>query len=444
MHHLARNVVSGLALLGASLAGIGCQGVNPADPYLGTIDGSGFDPLFRGGTSGCLAPRRGYGGASGVDVASWYYLGSLSRTQLDISGATDLTRTPPTGAYAIQGCTVHEAPPFDARTDNYVKTAQYPILANASVEPTTPASYKPWHLVVPVKIREGREVGCNDVKGQRSLEDRAGWDREKKVYGRGDFDPAQLASYPYGYSLPDGDWAKGLDLQPVLPTRADIAAGKYVFKDWPMVNVAMPVMKTASLSQSCPLTSGNKARYPRFPGDPSADFQFPQQAWLRGLLSGYLDGGDLPVTTDPMKCPAIVNTGRSCPMGNECDSSKAEVCTMGRCQGRLPICPIINEVFVPASEAMALATGTVELSDGGGKRTADVLAIFAATPGQAGYSPVCRLRTYDPAKLTCGRKEAEAIAPRPLCTAAEIVASGAAAPATDTFIHCLFPVAQKQ
>ncbi|MCS6912440.1 MAG: hypothetical protein RMK29_11010 [Myxococcales bacterium] len=440
MHSSVHILASCFALMGLASLG-GCQDVWPPDPYLGAIDASGFDPLFRGPQEGCLAPRRGFGGTTGIEPVTWFYLGALTPRQLDLANAADPTRTPPTGAYVLSGCTVHKGyERFDPRTDSFVRTVQYPIMSNASPEPTSVATYRPWHVVIPASVRAERsgKVGCNDIKSQRSLEDRAGWDRERKVYGRGDFDPKVLADHPYGYIIPGG-LPDGLDIEVRPPTWDDVRAGRVTFKDWPMVHVGMPIMKTANARASCPLTPGGTARYPRFPADPAADFQFPSQSWLRGLLSGYLDGGDLPITTEPARCPALVPTGRSCTMPTDCNTARAEVCVMGRCLGRVPVCPKLNDLYVPQNEVASLATGTVELMDMSGKRTAEVLAIFAATPGQDGFSPVCRVRPYDPSKVTCTRKEAEAIAPRPLCTAAEIAASpGAVVAGPESYVHCLF------
>jgi hypothetical protein len=428
-----------LGLLAAS-----CSDVRPPDPYLGTIDGSFFDPLFGGGGAAgtnvprCIAPRRGFGGGSGLDPVSWIYLGGLSPAQLDITNAADPRRTPPTGAYVVSGCAPQGDTSFDPRTDNYLRSVQYPIMNDASPEPTAPAAYRPWHAVIDVAIRPEKipRIGCNDIKGQRSLENRAGWDRERKVFGSGDYDPRLLSQFPYGVVIDD----PGDELKIRSPSWDEIRGGKVKFKDWPMVNVAAPIMRTREMCAAWPPTAGAIPRYPRYPGDPNADFQFPSQSWLRGLLSGYLDGGDLPVTMEPARCPALIQTGKSCGAMMPCDMARAEACVMGRCLAPVPVCPVVNDLYVPQNEMTALATGSVTLMEGGSSRTADVLAIFAAVPGEPGYSPVCRLNLYDPAKLTCGRKEAEAIAPRPLCTAKEIAATpGAVTPSPmPTYVHCLF------
>src|SRR5690349_4262240 len=71
----------------------GCAGP-PADPYLGTVDASTWDVLYRGNqtgdAAGCLPPRSGYRGQPGAGApaggkVSWYYLGNLSVSQLDIT-----------------------------------------------------------------------------------------------------------------------------------------------------------------------------------------------------------------------------------------------------------------------------------------------------------------------------------------------------------------------
>jgi hypothetical protein len=430
------------ALLGGLLL-TGCQGLSPPDPYLGTLDATGFAAPYSG--AACLSPRQGFGGASGLEPTQWFYLGALTETQLDISNASDPARTPPAGVYQISGCTPI-AEDFDPRLDNYVRTEQYPILHSTAGEPTSATTYKPWHVIIPAAPRErpGPAIACNDIKSQRSLENRAGWDRERKVYGQGDFQPEVLASWPYGYVLPEGEWSRNLEMKVTPPTVDQVRSGKVTFKDWPVFHIGTPIMKTADQRASCPFASGSTARYPRFPGDPQADFQFPSALWSRGLLGGYLDGGDLPLNTDPLKCPALVSTGKTCSAMAPCDMAKGEVCASGRCLGRLPLCPVVNDLYVPTNEANNLATGTIELSDMNGKRTAQVLSIFAATPGQPGFSPVCRLRTYDPAKVTCGRKEAETIAPRPLCTASEIAGSpGAVVAGPDRYVHCLFLAPKK-
>ena len=63
-----------IGLLGVlSLPNWSCNGATPPDEYLGTIDGSGFDPTF--GTDpkntgpACIAPRPGYA-ANGFDQVS--------------------------------------------------------------------------------------------------------------------------------------------------------------------------------------------------------------------------------------------------------------------------------------------------------------------------------------------------------------------------------------
>jgi hypothetical protein len=436
--------------LGLAL-GAGCGGVIPADPYLGTIDPSGFDPLVAFATTStpvnaCLQPRKGLGGASGLDAVpgGWVYLGGLSPTQLDLANASDPTKALPPAVYQVSGCNAPEGRAdrrdFDPRLDNYLPGVQYPVisqglvpaLAGAASEPTRLSTYKPFQVVVPVAIQSSivDRMGCNDIKGERSLLERAGWQRDTKTF-------------------PDDgphDFAIG------FPGRDDIRAGKAKFKDWPMVSVAVPVLKSTDASL-CPFVNPALAVYPRFPGDPQANFQFPTQHWLRGLLGGYLDGGDLPVTTDPTLCPAIVPTVKDCSAMAPC-SGAGELCSAGKCLAPVPVCPLVNDLYVAKDEvpvpttAAAIANPmpnrTVTLTDPVDMtmtRSADILAIFSATPGQPGFSPVCRLRFFDKSKVSCGgRAEIDRIAPRPLCTAQEIKSSPGAVVATsrDYFVHCLF------
>jgi hypothetical protein len=407
----------------ASLALGACSGLIDPDPYLGTMDPSGFDAAVRFATStsdatkACLIPRRAFktATAGGLDGSpTWVYLGGLSAAQLDISNSTDATKALPATAYLVDGCNAPEGrgdvEPFDPRLDNYRKDVQLPVLssgvapalAGASAEPTSLKTYKPWHVIVPASltgtVRD--RMGCNDIKSERSLIERAGWDRQNKKF-------------------PDGG-PTAITIK--FPTRDQIQAGQVVFKDWPMLSVAVPVGSSTDPALACPFVANGGAMFPKFPGDPSATFQFPTQSWLRGLLGGYLDGGDLPVTTDMTKCP-----------------------------GSVPICPVLNDLYVSKDEVPMptdmnindpLPSAKVTLKDPldmTRSRVADILAIFAATPGQPGYSPVCRVHYFDPSKLTCGRLEAETIAPRPLCTAAEIAATPAALlPTRDVFVHCLF------
>jgi hypothetical protein len=440
----------GLGLLWALPFDSACSGVIPPDPYLGTIDPSGFDAMVGFPTSSsnaaaaCLQPRAGFGGQSGFDGVTWVYLGGLSNTQLDISNASDPTKALPAAVYQVSGCDAPEgrgdAQVYDARLDNYLTDRQYPVLAQglvpsmagAAAEPTRLATYKPWHVVVPVQIQSTivERMGCNDIKGERSLLERAGWQRDTKVFpddGPHDFDIA-------------------------YPSRDTIKAGGAKFKDWPMVSVAVPVMSTTQTLMSCPFVSGNMAKAPTFPGDPNATFQFPTQHWLRGLLGGYLDGGDLPVTTDPTKCPALVPTVEDCSAMIPCAGPGETCSSAGKCVAPVPICPVVNELFVatdevplPTSTSLAnpMPNATVTLKDAMDMtktRVADVMAIFGKSPGQDGFSPVCRLRFFDKTKLSCGRKETDSIAPRPLCTADEIKSTPGAV--TDTavpyYVHCLF------
>jgi hypothetical protein len=473
------SIPSMLGLFGLTF-GIACSDVIPPDPYLGTIDPGGFDAQVAFPTStssplsACMVPRRGFGGASGLDGVTWVYLAGLSTTQLDLSNASDATRALPPSVYQVKGCNAPEGrgdrQEFDARLDNYLKDRQYPIiaqglvpaLAGAASEPARLSTYKPFHLVIPVELQQSvvNRMGCNDVKGERSLLERAGWSRETKLF-------------------PD-DGPRDFTIN--FPSRDAIRSGQVTFKDWPMVSVAAPIMKTPVGVESCPFVTGNMARYPAYPGDPNASFQFPSQHWLRGLLGGYLDGGDVPTTTDPLLCPALVPTLKDCSAMSPC-TGPGEVCNTatGKCTAPVPICPKYNDLYVAVDETwtitaktcspmMACAAGeycysgrcftppaataaanplpsaTVTLPVGADPKTtmtrsADLMAVFSATPGQQGFSPVCRLRFFDKNKLSCnGRTETETVAPRPLCTAAEIKAAGAVvATSRDFFVHCVFP-----
>lgn len=444
-----RGLHRGLLGLGFALPLAACSSAIPADPYQGTVDPSGFDAMVGFPTSSsrpeaaCLQPRSGFGGgASGLDGVTWIYLGGLTTTQLDISNASDPTRALPAAVYDVKGCQGieggGESRAFDPRLDSYQRDRQYPVLsqglvpalAGAAAEPTRLSTYKPWHVVVPVDIGSsvaGR-MSCNDIKGERSLLERAGWNRETKMFpdsGPTDFDIR-------------------------FPSRDDIRAGRAKFMDWPMVSVAVPVMQSTVAMKSCPFVLGNTARPPGFPGDPDASFQFPSQHWVRGLLGGYLDGAELPVTTDPMKCPTLVTTVKDCGMTNPCTGA-GEVCSSGKCVAPVPVCPVLNDLYVAVDEVPIPTTTTVsnpipsptvvlkDPMDMTKTRTADILAFFSAVPGQDGYSPVCRLRFFDKKKLDTCNKEPESIAPRPLCTIAEMQAKGAImATPRDYYVHCLF------
>lgn len=453
--HRAVRGLSALLLLCAP----SCSDVIPPDPYLGTIDPSGFDTAFGGPAKSswpnalypCLAPRRGFGGgSSGLDGATWFYLGGLTSSQLDISNAADPTRAFPPSVYEVSGCDAGEGRAdqispanYDARLNNYLTDRQYPVVAQGlfpaqvgtATEPTAVGSYRPWHVAIPVKLSDSvrRRMGCNDIKGERSLLERAGWSRETKAF-------------------PEGGPA---DFDISFPSREDIRAGRapVKFKDWPMVSVAAVLMKTPDATESCPFVTGSRARFPRYPGDTEASFQFPSQHWLRGLLGGYLDGGDLPTTTDPMACGDIarIPTGKSCMTVADCNAAGNEVCTSGRCLAPLPICPKVNDLYVAVDEVPVptsmtvsnpIPSATVTLKDPADMtktRTADVLAVFSAVPIDPAYSPVCRLRFFDKKKVTCSRTEPDAIAPRPLCSAAEIKASpGAVLTTPNYYVHCLF------
>lgn len=443
-----------------------CSGLIPPDPYQGTIDptpssttGGVFDPVWATLTtstspppttpatasSPCMQPRSGFGGGTGAgsfDRVTWLYLGGLTRAQLDISNASDPTRALPPAVYTVSGCNAPEgrgeARDFDPRLDNYLRDKQYPVLAQgmmpaaagAATEPTRISTYKPWHVVIPTTIGGSivDRMGCNDIKGERSLLERAGWSRETKLFPE---------SGPTDY-----------DIQ--FPSRDDIRAGRAKFMDWPMVSVAVPIMGSTVAMQSCPFVLGNTTRPPAFPGDPQASFQFASQHWLRGLLAGYLDGGELPVTTDPAKCPALVTTVKDCSAMSPC-SGTGEVCTAGKCVAPVPICPVYNDLYV-ASDEVPVPTATTESNpipnayvtlkdpmDMTKTRVAEIMAFFSAVPGQTGFSPVCRLKFFDKKKLTTCPMEPEAMLPRPLCTIAEIEAKGAViSTPRDYFVHCLF------
>lgn len=427
---LALGVLLGLL----PLSGPGCSGTRPPDDYLGTMDGSQFYPFFRGADSGpaagCMMPLLGYGagGALMSTAAPWFYLGTLSKTQLDAGNITDPLNTPPQTAYVIDKCAPQGDTHFDPRTSNYLRSVQYPVLANAEMEPTDIAKYRPFHLVVSAAVRADKQpnIGCNDIKSEKSVQERGGWDKDQRRWGQGD--------------------NLDLDVTPVTPEQ--LKAGLVKFKDWPMVNVASPVMGSPSAQKACPYATGSTARGPKYPGDPAATYQFPSGSWYRGLLGGYLDGGDLPITMDPAACAAEL------PAGNHCMDMGP---TKGPCY-----CPRTNDLYVSAGEALqhdmsgnlvidpktmlpvvdrtALASGSVMLTDGSRSRKADILFTFAALRGQDGFSPACRLRVYDPRKVVCARKEAEDVAPRPLCTLAELVASkDAQVKISSTWVHCLFP-----
>lgn len=442
---LAALVAGSLALGGA----LGCSAVIDPDPYLGTIDPSGFATQVRfatgsNPTAACLIPRHGWAGSA---EAPWVYLGVLTNSQLDLSNAADPTRALPPSVYQLTGCDApegrQEASAFDPRLDNYLHTVQYPILATgfvpaqagAAAEPANLSTYRPFHAVIKAQLEPSvrDRMGCNDVKSERSLLERAGWNRENKMF-------------------PEGG---PRDIQIQFATREQIQSGQLTFKDWPMVSVAVPVGTTWNPAAACPFGTGNQAVLPKFPGDPQATFQFPSQHWLRGLLGGYLDGGTVPVTTDRMQCPAIVPTVKSCSAMTPCDGAAGEVCSAGRCLARVPVCPVQNELWLSKDEVKLPAAGaatwdpfpsgerTVEIksTDGTMKRSGDILSIFKVLPGQPDFSPVCRVRVFDPAKVTCAQQEGEALKPRPLCTAAELSAQPMAEVSlgsTPYYVHCLY------
>ena len=235
-----------------------------------------------------------------------------------------------------------------------------------------------------------------------------------------------------------------------------------------MVNVGVPVGRSLDPVQACPFVTGSKAVYPQSLSDPASSFQFPAQAWFRGLLSGYVDGGDVPVVTDARKCPALFDTSKVCkimagqPTG--CNFTDGEVCTTtdplkdGTCLAPPPVCPVINDLYVSTvefvppggtgydtSDPLPRAKATFTLTDPGDPtktRKADALAIFSLAPGSKEFSPVCRVRWVDMSKMTgCALSETATIRPRPLCTVSEILANPAAivptAPGKDVYVHCL-------
>ena len=470
---LVRSV--GLSLLPVCLLSLSaaCSGVIDPDPYTGTIDPSAFDKQYKfqpasreDPVNGCLLPRRGWDGASLSDSPRFYYLGALFAAQLDLAGAFDTTRALPASVYSLSGCNAPEGRKdpgeFDIRVNNYDRRVQYPILSQglfpvqvgAAGEPTAQASYKPFHLVVQVQLETTvrDRMGCNDVKRELSLLERAGWDRATKTFpdtGPKDFDFA-------------------------FPSREQIRSGAVRFKDWPMVNVGVPVGRSLDPIQSCPFVTGSKAVYPQNLSDSAAGFQFPSQAWFRGLLSGYVDGGDLPLITEARKCPALFDSGKSCKidamgMVTGCSVADGEVCTAtdpaksGTCLVPPPVCPVINELYVskdefdppsassfdssdplPRSKSIVTLTDAMDMTK---TRKADALAMFAVSAGQPNYSPVCRVRWVDLSRATCAAKENQTIKPRPLCTIAELQASTGAilptAPGKDVFVHCLSLAAAK-
>ncbi len=450
-----------------------CSGVIDPDPYTGTIDPSGFDKQYKfqpgsreDPANGCLLPRRGWDGTTLADTPRFYYLGALFAAQLDLSGTFDTSRSLPPSVYSLTGCNAAEGRKdpgeFDIRINNYDPRVQYPILSQGlfpvqvggAGEPTAQASYKPFHLVVQVQMEATvrDRMGCNDVKRELSLLERAGWDRATKSF------PAD-GPKDFGFAF---------------PTREQMKAGTARWKDWPMVNVGVPIGRSLDPSLACPFVSGNKAVYPKNFSDQSATFQFPAQSWFRGLLSGYVDGGDVPLVTEARKCPALFDSGKSCKvdsmgMSTGCNLTDGEVCTAtdpmkaGTCLQPPPVCPVINELYVskdefdppsatsfdandplPRGKSIVTLTDAVDMTK---TRKTDALAMFAVAPGQKDFSPVCRVRWVDLSRATCAAKENEMIKPRPLCTVAEIKASAGAilptAPGKDVFVHCLSLAAAK-
>jgi len=464
---LVRSIRSSLLPSFLLLSVSGCSGLIDPDPYTGTIDPSAFDrqykfqPTSRDDPAlGCLMPRRGWDGTSLSDGLRFYYFGALFAAQLDLTGAFDTSRALPPSVYQLSGCNAPEGRSdpgeFNIRTDSYDKRVQYPILSQGlfpvqvggATEPTAQASYRPFHVVVQASLGPAvrDRMGCNDVKRELSLLERAGWDRATKAF-------------------PEGG-AKDLDF--TFVSREQMKAGSARWKDWPMVNVGVPVGRSLDPVQACPFVTGSKAVYPQSLSDPASSFQFPAQAWFRGLLSGYVDGGDVPVVTDARKCPALFDTSKVCkimagqPTG--CNFTDGEVCTTtdplkdGTCLAPPPVCPVINDLYVSTvefvppggtgydtSDPLPRAKATFTLTDPGDPtktRKADALAIFSLSPGTKEFSPVCRVRWVDMSKMTgCALSETATIRPRPLCTVSEILANPAAivptAPGKDVYVHCL-------
>ena len=454
----------------------GCGGLIDPDPYTGTMDPSGFYRLYKFQPSssedpaeGCLLPRMAWDGTTLADASRFYYMGGLFAAQLDLSGAFDTSRALPPAVYSLTGCDAPEGRQdpgeFDIRVHNYDKRLQYPILSQGlfpsqvggSGEPTAtdskkpdnvPLLYKPFHVVVLATLGQGvrSRMGCNDVKHEVSLLERAGWDRSSKAF-------------------PD-DGPKDIDFS--FPSREQMRSGAARFKDWPMVNVGVPIGRSLDAALSCPFVKNSRAVYPKTLHDPDSTFVFPAQSWFRGLLSGYLDGGEVAVVADARKCPALFDSKKACsieagtPTG--CNFTDGEVCTAkdaatpGTCLQPPPVCPAINELYVSKDEYKVLPTSadfkandplprsqaTVKLVDAVDpqkSRVAQSLAIFAVAPGQPGFSPVCRVHWVDFSKLTCAAKETDPIKPRPLCTLAEIRAVPAAITdpplGKDVFVHCV-------
>ena len=155
---------------------IGCS--VPPDDYLGIVDTTTWDARFGGTTSSvaplCVVPQTAVKNDSS---ATWYYAGNFSLRLLDPLNTQDPTRPLPTEFYRISGCAPDSSDPFDFRTDNFVKDRQYPVYAQNAAEPLNALTYNPFYFVTPVNVRDQR-VGCNDVRGERTLLDRGGWDRD--------------------------------------------------------------------------------------------------------------------------------------------------------------------------------------------------------------------------------------------------------------------------
>lgn len=494
MRHPARSLLLSIASLGAAS---GCA--VPADPYLGTADPSGWDALYGGGTApACRAPRSYLAPNGTTPTPGWYYLGHFTTDQLDLTNALDPTRALPAEAYQIDGCAPEQGATFDPRLDNFETDKQYPVFAQNAPEPTgtvvSARRYRPFVYLTKVQVR-GQQVGCNDVRGERTLLDRGGWDRATSAFTE------QKAS-------------AALDVQ-----RADkdkVRAGQVTFKDWPLFSLATPLMRGTELAKACPYNGAKP--FPMTPGDPAAPFRFANQGWYRGLLTGYLDGGDVPVHTsykdclslfemgkacqanadcgagvcaegrciatsyrvdtgascrggaacptgttctmdamnpmDPLKnsyrCTlsgSLVSTGKSCAM-SACDAAAGEVCVSGTCRrAPWPVCPKVTDVYVADAEADAVGRGSVTVGPMGMTRSAEPIVSFSSLRGSANFSPVCRLRRYDSKALADAlamnanlcKREDSMVAPRPLCTAQQLIDAKVVLAETElSFVHCMF------
>lgn len=452
-----------LALYPALLLG-GCS-IAP-DPYLGTIDPTGWDARFGGvsvltNTPPCVAPLTALrGNAGNASNSSWYYLGNFSLNQLDLLKTQDPTRPLPPEGYRISGCAPAQGAEanFNYRDNNFETDRQYPVFPGNSPEPTSAATYSPFFFVTPVAVRD-QQVGCNDVRSERTLLDRGGWDRGS-------------------LSFMDAARSSPLDVQ--RPSRENIRAGMVTMVDWPLFNLTAPLMRpdkgdAANRSgatvvdrvKACPFQANNTAKIPTKIGDPDASFSYANLGWLRGLLTGFMDAGEVPLQRGAKSCLSLFETGAACTADADCktgatvcntesgrcvattvqvdtgvscrdsngmpstaicascsptslrcmttasltdtrkdcnmtacDSSKGEICSGGvgkrTCKvSPLSICPAVTDIYVPDVESYALAGGSVTLGSGMSTRAAPPMTVFSAARGDQGFSPVCRVRRYD-------------------------------------------------